>query len=289
MVEKKTGLDWVLDILNTALLILIGLACLYPFWYVVCASFSDANEFLRHDFVLLLKPLKFSLEAYQYCITDRILVGYRNTLFYVVAGTAISMFLTFLGAYALSRKGWMGKRLVTLMIMFTMYFSGGIIAIYLWVQQLHMIDTVWAILLPTALSTYNLIVMRTAFANVPESLIEAARLDGASEFTCLFRIVIPLSQATIAVVLLFYAVSRWNDWVPWPISPASSKARTAKVTTFPSTAVTSASARTSSPTGVAETCSMFSAVPTVVWPSASPSATASHAAPSISATMQGVA
>ena len=213
MVEKKTGLDWVLDILNTALLILIGLACLYPFWYVVCASFSDANEFLRHDFVLLLKPLKFSLEAYQYCITDRILVGYRNTLFYVVAGTAISMFLTFLGAYALSRKGWMGKRLVTLMIMFTMYFSGGIIAIYLWVQQLHMIDTVWAILLPTALSTYNLIVMRTAFANVPESLIEAARLDGASEFTCLFRIVIPLSQATIAVVLLFYAVSRWNDWM----------------------------------------------------------------------------
>lgn len=140
-------------------------------------------------------------------------MGYRNTLFYVVAGTAISMFLTFLGAYALSRKGWMGKRLVTLMIMFTMYFSGGIIAIYLWVQQLHMIDTVWAILLPTALSTYNLIVMRTAFANVPESLIEAARLDGASEFTCLFRIVIPLSQATIAVVLLFYAVSRWNDWM----------------------------------------------------------------------------
>ena len=113
----------------------------------------------------------------------------------------------------MSRKGWMGKRLVTLMIMFTMYFSGGIIAIYLWVQQLHMIDTVWAILLPAALSTYNLIVMRTAFANVPESLIEAARLDGASEFTCLFRIVIPLSQATIAVVLLFYAVSRWNDWM----------------------------------------------------------------------------
>ena len=213
MVEKKTGLDWVLDTLNTLLLVAIGLVCLYPFWYVVCASFSDANEFLRHDFTLLLKPLKFSLEAYRYCITDRILVGYRNTLFYVVAGTAISMFLTFLGAYALSRKGWMGKRLVTLMIMFTMYFSGGIIAIYLWVQQLHMIDTVWAILLPTALSTYNLIVMRTAFANVPESLIEAARLDGASEFTCLFRIVIPLSQATIAVVLLFYAVGRWNDWM----------------------------------------------------------------------------
>ena len=151
MVEKKTGLDWVLDTLNTLLLVTIGLVCLYPFWYVVCASFSDANEFLRHDFTLLLKPLKFSLEAYRYCITDRILVGYRNTLFYVVAGTAISMFLTFLGAYALSRKGWMGKRFVTLMIMFTMYFSGGIIAIYLWVQQLHMIDTVWAILLPLSL------------------------------------------------------------------------------------------------------------------------------------------
>lgn len=213
MVEKKNWVDHVFDCVNTLLLVGIGLACLYPFWYVVCASFSDANSFLKHDFVLLLKPIKFSLEAYKYCITDRIITGYRNTIFYVIAGTAISMLLTFLGAYALSRKGWMGKRFITLMIMFTMYFSGGIIAIYLWVQQLHMIDTVWAILLPSAMSTYNLIVMRTAFANVPESLIEAARLDGASEFTCLFRIVIPLSQATIAVVVLFYAVARWNDWM----------------------------------------------------------------------------
>lgn len=223
MVEKKTWRDYIFDTLNVIFLVAIGLACLYPFWYVVCASFSDPGAFLKHDFVVLLKPIRFSLEAYKYCLTDKILTGYKNTIFYVVVGTAISMFLTFLGAYALSRKGWMGKRFVTMMIMFTMYFSGGIIATYLWVQQLGMIDTRWAILLPTALSTYNLIVMRTAFANVPESLIEAAKLDGAGEMTCLFRVVVPLSQATIAVVLLFYAVSRWNDWMSATIFLRSSE------------------------------------------------------------------
>lgn len=213
MVEKKTWVDYVFDTFNTILLIVIGFACLYPFLYVVFASFSDANQFLKHDFVLLLKPLKFSLEAYKHCFTSEIVTGYKNTLFYVVVGTAISMFFTFLGAYVLSRKGWMFKRQVTLLIMFTMYFNGGIIAMFLWVDGLGMTDTRWAILLPTALSTYNMIVLRTAFANVPESLIEAAKLDGASEMTILTRIVIPLSQASIAVVVLFYAVSRWNDWM----------------------------------------------------------------------------
>ena len=95
-----------------------------------------------------------------------------------------------------------------------MYFNGGMIPFYLWINQLGMVDTRWAILLPTALNTYNMIVMRTAFASVPESLIEAAKLDGASDFTCLFRIIIPLSKATVAVVLLFYAVARWNEWLP---------------------------------------------------------------------------
>lgn len=223
MVEKRTWVDNVFDIFNHILLACIAFACLYPFWYVLCASFSDPNEFIKHDFVLLFKPLKFSLEAYTHCLTTRVVTGYGNTIFYVIAGTAISMFLTFLGAYALSRKGWLGKRFITLMIMFTMYFSGGIIAIYLWVEQLGLIDTRWAVLLPTALSTYNMIVMRTAFASVPESLIEAAKLDGAGEFTCLFRIVIPLSQATIAVVVLFYAVWRWNDWMSATIFLRSSE------------------------------------------------------------------
>ena len=213
MIEKKTWVDYVFDTFNHLLMAALAFVTLYPFWYVLCASFSDPNLFIRKDFVLLFKPLGWSLEAYRQCLTPRVMTGYSNTLCYVVAGTMLSMILTFLGAYALSRKGWLGKRFITLMIMFTMYFSGGIIAIYLWVEQLGMIDPRWAILLPTALTTYNMIVMRTAFASVPERLIEAAKLDGAGEFTCLFRIVIPLSQATIAVVVLFYAVWRWNDWM----------------------------------------------------------------------------
>ena len=117
-------------------------------------------------------------------------------------------------AYVLSRKGYMLKKPLTMFILFTMYFSGGIVPFYLWIQELGFIDTRWAILVPLALNTYNMIVMRTAFASVPESLIEAAKLDGASDITCLFRIIIPLSKATVAVILLFYAVARWNEWLP---------------------------------------------------------------------------
>lgn len=214
MIEKETGLSRLFTILNHAFLALVGIICLYPFLYVVLASISDPNQFIKHDFTVLWKPTGFSLEAYEHVFTGELGTGYLNTLFYVVAGTAISMLLTFLGAYVLSRKGYLFKRPLTMLIMFTMYFNGGMIPFYLWVNDLGMVDTRWAILLPTALSTYNMIVMRTAFSSVPESLIEAAKLDGASDFTCLFRIIIPLSKATVAVVLLFYAVSRWNEWLP---------------------------------------------------------------------------
>lgn len=214
MIEKETGLSRLFTALNYVFLALVGLTCLYPFLYVVLASISDPNQFIKHDFTVLWKPAGFSLEAYKHVFTGELGTGYLNTLFYVVVGTAISMFLTFLGAYVLSRKGYLFKRPLTMLIMFTMYFNGGMIPFYLWINDLGMVDTRWAILLPTALSTYNMIVMRTAFASVPESLIEAAKLDGATDFTCLFRIIIPLSKATVAVVLLFYAVSRWNEWLP---------------------------------------------------------------------------
>ena len=200
MVERESGASRLFNILNYVFLAFIGIICLYPFLYVVFASFSDPNQFIKHDFTVLWAPAGFSLEAYKHVFTGELGSGYMNTLIYVVAGTAISMLLTFLGAYVLSRKGYLLKKPLTMVIMFTMYFNGGMIPFYLWINQLGMVDTRWAILLPTALNTYNMIVMRTAFASVPESLIEAAKLDGASDFTCLFRIIIPLSKATVAVV-----------------------------------------------------------------------------------------
>ena len=178
MVERESGASRLFNILNYVFLAFIGIICLYPFLYVVFASFSDPNQFIKHDFTVLWAPAGFSLEAYKHVFTGELGSGYMNTLIYVVAGTAISMLLTFLGAYVLSRKGYLLKKPLTMVIMFTMYFNGGMIPFYLWINQLGMVDTRWAILLPTALNTYNMIVMRTAFASVPESLIEAAKLDG---------------------------------------------------------------------------------------------------------------
>ena len=214
MVEKKTPGRIVFLIFNYALLTILGFICLYPFMYVVFASFSNPNTFIRHNFVMLFKPAGFSLEAYKQVFSNNILIGYRNTIFYVVVGTFISMVMTCLAAYVMAQKGYKFKKPLTFLIMFTMYFNGGLIPFYLWVQQLGMIDTVWAILIPTCVSTYNVIVLRTNFAAVPESLIEAAKLDGANDVTCLVRVVIPLSKATMSVIILFYAVSRWNEWLP---------------------------------------------------------------------------
>ncbi len=213
MEKKLKKGDLAFDISNTLLLTVISFVCLYPFLYVVMASFSDPNQFALRKFIILLKPEGFSLEAYKYVFSDEIVTGYLNTIFYVVAGTLISMILTSLGAYVLSRKGYMFRKLITLCIIFTMYFSGGLIALYLWVSELGMIDTRWSVLLPTAVSTYNMIVLRSGFDNIPESLVEAAKMDGASEFTCLTKIMMPLSKASMAVIVLFYAVSRWNEWL----------------------------------------------------------------------------
>ena len=191
---------------------LMALICLYPMWHVVMASFSDPIELMRHSGVIL-KPLGHSLEGYKVVLQNpNIPVSYRNTIFYVVLGTSINMFLTTLGAYALSRKGYMFKRTLTLLIVFTMYFNAGLVPNFLLVKNLHMYNTVWALVLPGAISTWNLIVMKTAFQSVPVSLEESARLDGANDFIILFMIFLPLSKATVAVMILFYAVGHWSSW-----------------------------------------------------------------------------
>ena len=135
-----------------------------------------------------------------------------NTLFYVVVGTAVNMFLTSLGAYALSRTDWPFRKFFVFLFVFTMYFNAGIIPTFMLVKSLHLLNTRWAIILPTAVSTWNLIVMRTAFAGVPNELQESAHLDGASDLRILYQIYIPVCKATMAGMLLFYAVEHWNEW-----------------------------------------------------------------------------
>lgn len=198
---------------NAAFLVALMLVTLYPLLYVLFASVSNANELTQHR-GLLFGPLDFTLEAYRRVFQNpMILTGYRNTLFIVIVGTALNVFLTALGAYALSRRNVLFKNPVMFFIVFTMFFGGGLIPTYLLVgQTLHLQNTLLALIVPGAVNTLNLIIMRTAFLAVPISLEEAARMDGANDWTILFRIVLPLSWPVVAVMILFYGVAHWNSF-----------------------------------------------------------------------------
>ena len=188
------------------------IACIYPFWYVICASFSKSTLLMGNQSALLL-PLGWSLSAYERVFhTATIWRGYGNTIIYVGLGTLINIIMTLLAAYFLSRKDLPGKTALTIFIMFTMYFSGGMIPGYLNIQQLGLYDTRWALLLSGAVSTYNLIIMRTAMSGIDGALTESAMLDGAGHITILFKILVPLCKATIAVLVLYYGVGHWNSW-----------------------------------------------------------------------------
>lgn len=209
---RRNKKDLAFDLVNGMLIILISAVCLYPMIHVLAGSFSDPFRIMTHQGALL-KPLGFSLKGYQAILKNRGLwVGYRNTIFYVLSGTVVNMFMTTIGAYALSRNGFLLKRFVSMFIVFTMYFTGGIIPNFLLVKQLGMLNSVWALLIPNAIGTWNLLVMRTAFKSVPDGLVEAARIDGANDFVILWKVVLPVSKATMMVILLFYAVGHWNSW-----------------------------------------------------------------------------
>lgn len=202
----------IFDVFNFLFMICMMIVMFYPMWHVVCASFSDARLLSAHT-GLLLWPKNFSLTAYKLMAKNpMILKGYGNTLYILVFGLALNMVMTCLAAYVLSRKNVMFNKVLTVIIVFTMYFSGGLIPTYLNIIQLGLENTLWAVILPGAISTYNMIVMRTGFAAVPDSLEEAAKIDGASSIRVLWQIIIPLSKATIAVVCLYYAVAHWNSW-----------------------------------------------------------------------------
>lgn len=194
-------------------MLLMIVITLYPFYYVVMASLSGSLNLMGQE-GLMLWPVGFSTDAYEMVLSNpNILTGYRTTLIVVVAGTFLNILLTSVGAYLLTRKELPIRNVMAYMMIFTMYFSGGMIPTYLVVYKgLNLGDSLWALILPGAISTYNLIIMRTNFAAIPASLEESAQIDGANDFVILFRIILPLSLPIIAVMVLFYGVSHWNAW-----------------------------------------------------------------------------
>ncbi|QNK56584.1 carbohydrate ABC transporter permease [Paenibacillus sp. PAMC21692] len=204
--------ETVFESVNLLLLSLLSLTALYPLLYVLFASFSDPAALMQAR-GFLFRPIGLSAESYLMVFDNpMIYTGYMNTLFYVAVGTSLNILLTSFGAYGLSRQNVLLKNPIMFMIVFTMFFSGGLIPSYMLVNNLGLLDSRWAIILPSLLSTWNLIIMRTSFQAIPAGLEESARMDGANDFTILFRVVLPLSLPVVAVMVLFYGVAHWNAW-----------------------------------------------------------------------------
>lgn len=191
---------------------LFVLTILYPIIFVVSASFSSPIAVGTGQVVLW--PVDFSLDGYRAVFSHkRILTSFRNTIFYTVAGTFINVTMTLIAAYPLSRPNLQWKKFYMFLFVFTMFFSGGLIPTYILMTQIGFVNTIWAMLIPGALSVYNMIVVRTfIMSNIPNELLESAKIDGCSDIRYLFSIVIPLSKAVIAVITLFYAVGHWNSY-----------------------------------------------------------------------------
>lgn len=194
------------------MLVLAMLLVLVPLLFILASSFSSAEAISAGR--VLFWPVGFSVEGYKMILeTSSVWRSFLMSLFYMVAGTLISLVLTILLAYPLTRKDFKANSFITVLMIITMFFSGGMIPSYLLIDRLNMLDTVWAILLPTALSAYNVVLVRTYMSsNIPKDLYECASLDGCSDFRYLVSIVIPLSKTIIAVMALLYGVGIWNNY-----------------------------------------------------------------------------
>lgn len=211
--EYKSKGYTVFTVFNYIILTFIGLVCLYPLYYVVIASFSDPVKLISHDGLLLLPLKDYTLAGYRMVFQNKMVMsGYKNTLIVLVVGVCINMILTILGAYVIAQRKLLLRKPLTIFIIVTMYFSGGMIPAYLNVRDLGMMDSLMALIMPSAINTSNLLIMRSAFMSVPESLSEAAEIDGASHRQILFQVMVPLVKATMAVLVLYYGVAHWNSW-----------------------------------------------------------------------------
>ncbi|OAS19920.1 carbohydrate ABC transporter permease [Paenibacillus oryzisoli] len=226
MVKDRSLGSRLFDGVNITLLTVFALVTLIPFIYIVAGSFATQKELLQRGFILF--PTEFSLSAYSYIFsTGTLMRSMGVTIFITIAGTFINIMMTCLMAYPLARKDLDYRKPIQIAVIFTMLFGGGMIPTFLVIKQLGMIDTYWSLLIPGAISAFNLIIMRNFFQQLPDGLEESAKIDGCSDPGILFRIVIPLSLPAIATFSLFYAVGHWNtffsavlyinDSTKWPI------------------------------------------------------------------------
>lgn len=211
---RETKTDRVFTIFNYAVLTGFVLIILYPILYVISASFSDPQAVVSGR--VWLFPVQPTLDGYRAVFEyDAVWTGYRNAFIYMVMGTSVNIVLTILAAYPLSRADYQFRRTISLLFVFTLMFNGGLIPTYMTVRGLGLVNTRWAMVLPTAIGVWNVIVTRTYFSTaIPTALLESARMDGCTDFRFLFAIVLPLSGPIIAVMCLFYAVQHWNSYFP---------------------------------------------------------------------------
>ncbi|NCB93176.1 MAG: carbohydrate ABC transporter permease [Clostridia bacterium] len=204
--------DKIFIIVVYSLLIMLFVIVAYPLIYIVSASFSDPQAVISGE--VILWPVKPTLRGYAAVFKNsKIVTGFINSIFYMVAGTSLNIVMTILCAYPLSRKEFTARSKLAAIFVFTMYFSGGLVPSYILVNKLGLINTPWAMIIPSAMSTYNMIICRTYIQNsIPDELYEAGQLDGCTPWKYLIRVVVPLSKPIIAVLVLYYGVAKWNNY-----------------------------------------------------------------------------
>ena len=215
MNEKRIKLsaeDKVLYTISNFCLFLLLVIVAYPLVYILSSSFSSGRAITTGKVVLW--PVQPTLEGYKAVFAYKsVLTGFRNSIFYTVVGTALNVLMTLFAAFPLSRSKFRGQKFYMTLFIITMFFSGGLIPSYILIYQLGLINSMWALIIPGAISTYNMIITRTFFSStIPLELVEASKIDGCSDFRFFFTILLPLSKAIIAVITLFYSVSHWNSW-----------------------------------------------------------------------------
>ncbi|MBR3503865.1 MAG: carbohydrate ABC transporter permease [Clostridia bacterium] len=208
---KKSNSRIAFEWFNFVFMIVLCVVMLYPFLNVVASSLSNNSAVSRGRVTFF--PIGFNLEAYKAVVRyQHIWTGYKNTLLYTIVGTAINLVMTVLGAYPLSRKQFYGRSVFTFIVAFTMFFGGGLIPTYLIINAYGLLDTFWVMVIPGAISTYNMIIMRTFFQGIPVELEEAATIDGCNDMQTLWKVILPLSTASLMTIGMFYAVGHWNAW-----------------------------------------------------------------------------
>lgn len=226
-VLKKSKSYIIFQIVNTILMALIVCVMLYPFLYLLAKSFS--SEAAIYAGKVFIFPVEFTTETYRVLLKQRdFFISYKNTIIYTLIGTALSLFLSCMLAYPLSKNKLIIRKFITPMIIFTMFFAGGMIPNFVLINKLGLRNSMWAVILPTAINVYYVLVMRSFFVSLPEELEEAAAVDGLNTYGIFFRIILPLSKPILATMLLFYAVDTWNSWFPaflyldnkeaWPVT-----------------------------------------------------------------------